>query len=62
MEELEFIDRILTLARDAPDMRHRIFDFHTRLDVLAHRAKDEKNTAMILKIAQIRVNHAMTYS
>jgi len=62
MEELEFIDRILTLARDAPDMRHRIFDFHTRLDVLAQRAKDEKNTAMILKIAQIRVNHAMTYS
>lgn len=62
MEELEYIDRILGLARDAPAMKDRIFDFHARLDVLAIRAMEEKNTAMILKIAQIRVNHAMTYS
>ena len=62
MEELESIDRVLTLARDAPAMKDRIFDFHARLDVLAVRATEEKNTAMILAIAKIRVKHSMTYS
>lgn len=62
MEELAYIDRILGLARDAPAMRERIYDFHARLDVLAIRAMEEKNTAMILEIAKIRVKHTITYS